>query len=65
MHELIAFVNHTIWDGYIKVVGGKTQALKFPQKINALAKNYYDVQFKGNSIEICFIMPPKYVIRMN
>ena len=49
LHEMLGFVNHTYWDGYVKVVGGRTQALKFPQKINAVAKEYHGVQFEGKA----------------
>jgi hypothetical protein len=49
LHEMMGFVNHTFWNGYVKVVGCRKQALKFPQKINAVAKEYHGVQFEGKA----------------
>ena len=49
LHAMMGFVNHTFWDGYAKVVGGRDQAVKFPQKFNAIAKDYHGVQFEGKA----------------
>ncbi len=46
---MMGFVNHTFWDGYVKVVGCREQAVKFPQKFNAIAKDYHSVQYEGKA----------------
>ena len=49
LHEMMGFVNHTFWDGYVKVVGCREQALKFPQKLGAVAKDYHGMIFEGRA----------------
>ena len=46
---MMGFVNHTFWDGYVKVVGCREQALKFPQKLGAVAKDYHGMIFEGRA----------------
>ena len=49
LHELMGFLNHCYWDGYVKVMGGIKEALRFPQKLNVVSKDYHGKLFEGNA----------------
>ena len=38
--DLMGFLNHCHWNGYVKVLCGIKEALKFPQKLNVVYKDY-------------------------
>ena len=49
LHCLQGFVNHTFWNGLVKVMGSEENALKFPKKAGAIPKDYHGKVFEGNA----------------
>ena len=49
LHCLQGFVNHTFFNGYAKVLESEEKALKFPQSLNVIAKDYHGKCFEGNA----------------
>ena len=49
LHCLQGFVNHTFLNGYAKVLESEEKALKFPQSLNVIAKDYHGKCFEGNA----------------
>ena len=47
-HEMEGFVNHTFFNGLVKVIGLES-AMLFPKLINAVAKDYHGTKFEGNA----------------
>lgn len=48
LHCMMGFVNHTFFDGLVKVLG-REKALQFPKSINLIAKDYHGSVFEGNA----------------
>ena len=48
LHLLQGFVNHVFWNGLVPLLG-RENALKWPKKLNVIAKNYHGEIFEGNA----------------
>ena len=48
MHLMMGFVNHTFFNGLVKVLGRET-ALKFPKSLNLISQDYHGEVFEGNA----------------
>ena len=49
LHVLMGFTNHTFWNGYVHVVGGLENALRFPKALHVISKDYHGSVFEGNA----------------
>lgn len=51
LHEVQGLVNYMFWNGLVPLLG-KTNALKFPQKLNLISKDYHGNTFEGNQCRV-------------
>ena len=47
-HIMEGFVNHTFFDGLVKLIGYES-AMRWPKKLNLVAKDYHGQKFEGNA----------------